>query len=943
MKTFGTLILRGDAWVIDDMPPHVLIKLKALFPKIPKAKAPPYKFAATLDNAADLVWFESRYPLEMDAVDRFTLEGMQRRHTQISDEMDLILTGDFKPRDHIGLTEGSVLRPYQGQAVEISARSNGLLLADDLGLGKTIVGAGVLLLPGALPGIVVCPGHLQKQWARVLSGDKDHRAFTNLTTYQVNTTRPHMLPPADVLIFRYSQMIGWADAWKAIKPKTVIYDEVHELRSGEAAGKGTSAKRLSALVNRRLGLSATPIFNYGVEIWNIMQFLSPNALGAKDDFVREWAPSGKVEHPDALGTHLRDQHVFLRRSKKDVGQDMPPVNRIIETIDYDHKTVAAAEDLARQLAIKATSGIPTNRGAALMEMDMKLRQATGIAKARGIANFIRILVEAGQPVVVALWHREVYAIIMQSLEDLHPVMYTGSESPAQKQAAIDSFIGGKTDVFLLSLRSGAGIDGLQHRASTIVVGELDWSPATHEQCLSDDTEILTPAGWRGVDQVEPGDRMYGFNVADSSIHPVEVLTKVDRAIGDGEAIYEVETHRVSLRVTGGHRMVVRAKRRTKAGVSRGSWAFSEAATVAGIPRRYVPTFGLEEGKGVPLRDCDLRLIGWFMSDGNMGHARKAIHFYQAAHQPWNKDLIETLDACGLRWTVMTRDTSGHNPINIYSVAKSTDYHWREDEIEELMAGAADGVSATELAGRFGTSVMAVQKKIKKMTARPNDFAGKIKDGIGWGYIEDYLDKDLSPLLAEMTAHQLRQLIHGLNMGDGRKGRIGGFQITSVNKLMLDRLQSLCVRRGLQAKIMTRKTPTSAGNAAYDIAITEDADAILPSRTRPNGFREVAPKPGERVWCVSNELSTIIIRRRGKVSIVGNCIGRLHRDGQVDPVTAFFLVSEGGSDPPIMDVLGLKASEANGIVNPGAGPQIVHTDTSRLQALLERYLEKKAAA
>lgn len=35
---------------------------------------------------------------------------------------------------------------------------------------------------------------------------------------------------------------------------------------------------------------------------------------------------------------------------------------------------------------------------------------------------------------------------------------------------------------LMSLRSGVGLDGIQKRCSTIVFGELDWSPGIHRQC-----------------------------------------------------------------------------------------------------------------------------------------------------------------------------------------------------------------------------------------------------------------------------------------------------------------------------------------------------------------------------------------------------------------------------------------------------------------------------
>src|SRR5690606_9105578 len=41
---------------------------------------------------------------------------------------------------------------------------------------------------------------------------------------------------------------------------------------------------------------------------------------------------------------------------------------------------------------------------------------------------------------------------------------------------------GDSQVLIMSLRSGAGVDGLQHVCRTVVFGELDWSPGVHEQC-----------------------------------------------------------------------------------------------------------------------------------------------------------------------------------------------------------------------------------------------------------------------------------------------------------------------------------------------------------------------------------------------------------------------------------------------------------------------------
>lgn len=62
-------------------------------------------------------------------------------------------------------------------------------------------------------------------------------------------------------------------------------------------------------------------------------------------------------------------------------------------------------------------------------------------------------------------------------------MYTGSETPAAKAESIRRFLRGDSRVLIMSLRSGAGIDGLQEVCSTIVFGELDWSPGVHRQAI----------------------------------------------------------------------------------------------------------------------------------------------------------------------------------------------------------------------------------------------------------------------------------------------------------------------------------------------------------------------------------------------------------------------------------------------------------------------------
>jgi SNF2 family DNA or RNA helicase len=116
-----------------------------------------------------------------------------------------------------------------------------------------------------------------------------------------------------------------------------------------------------------------------------------------------------------------------------------------------------------------------------------VRQATGVGKAKFVAEFVRMIAENDERVTVFCWHREVYSILLEMLSDerlgdLKPTMYTGTESVKQKQEAKDRFCGGDSRVMLMSLRSGAGLDGIQHHCRVGVFAELDWSPAVIEQC-----------------------------------------------------------------------------------------------------------------------------------------------------------------------------------------------------------------------------------------------------------------------------------------------------------------------------------------------------------------------------------------------------------------------------------------------------------------------------
>lgn len=485
LRTYGSVHLSPDAsqWIIERAEPHVSIRLKQIFPSIPKSNVPPYRLPHNLTADTDLDWFMQRYPLDISDADRGSLHQGCEAFRQRQADMERILMPDYSAPAVATLRDGQQLRPYQIQAIEILRKRGSLLLGDEGGLGKTIVAAGFMTYePKALPAAVVCDSHMQTQWKEKIE------QFTLLRVHVVTKTNPYNLPPADAYVFRVSQVAGWADIFATGFFKSVTYDEPQSLRTGSGTAKGAACKVLSKYTTYHLGLTGTPIYNYGDEMWNIMQFIDKTVLGAWTDFEREWCyaiGNGKhrIKDPKALGAYLREQYAMLRRLKSDVGQQLPKVSRVVEHIDYDEKAVMAVEDLARALAIKATTASFVERGSAARELDIMVRQTTGVAKAKTVAAFARMMVEAGEPVVLWGWHRAVYDLWNEELADLKPAMYTGSETASQKEAAKNQFLNGETDLLIMSLRSGAGVDGLQFRCNTGIFGELDWSPGVHGQCI----------------------------------------------------------------------------------------------------------------------------------------------------------------------------------------------------------------------------------------------------------------------------------------------------------------------------------------------------------------------------------------------------------------------------------------------------------------------------
>ncbi len=483
--TYGTAVLHGDRWHIE-ADPHVALAIKRWFKRSDKGTPGKVVLSNTIDVCRDLEWFCLRYPLEVRPVEALAAGAEQHRETIL--RVEEFLGDTWTPRQAYPMALQP--RTYQARSAEICRAKGFLLCADEVGLGKTCTAITLLADPSARPAVVVTLTHLPRQWAREVL-----RFAPGLQVHIVKKGTPYPLPlffgqGPDVVIVPYSKLAGWGQILGAYA-RTVVFDEIQELRRPESQ-KYMGAQALVASAAYRLGLSATPVYNYGDEIRAIFEILKPGMLGSREEFLREWCKpigiAGKyaLKEPRSFGSFLRETGALVRHTRKEVGRELPPVLSIVQHVSSDAEALDRIEGDAAALArlvLAATEKTKGEKFQASQELSNLLRQATGIAKAPYVADFVRLLVESGERVLLAGWHREVYGIWEKKLAGLRIAYYTGTETVAQKDEARRKFVAGEIDVLFISLRSGAGLDGLQEAGKVVVLGELDWSPGVHEQVI----------------------------------------------------------------------------------------------------------------------------------------------------------------------------------------------------------------------------------------------------------------------------------------------------------------------------------------------------------------------------------------------------------------------------------------------------------------------------
>jgi hypothetical protein len=288
------------------------------------------------------------------------------------------------------------LNPHQIEAALFALRSplsKGVLLADEVGLGKTIEAGLVLCQYWAEKKrkvLVVCPASLRKQWAVELEEKFNLPSLIlDAKTYkdQLKAGHPNPFETAAVVICSMHFVASKALDIRAIPWHLVVIDEAHKLRNAyrDSNQIGQSVKQ-ATLDRKKLLLTATPLQNSLLELYGLSTLIDENLFGDLSSFRAQYINYGG----DAAGLRDRLQSFCSRTLRSQVTEYVPYTERKLITrpftpTEQEHKLYEA---VSAYLMREDTYAFPARQKHLLILLIRKVLASSPIALA-GTLEIIR--------------------------------------------------------------------------------------------------------------------------------------------------------------------------------------------------------------------------------------------------------------------------------------------------------------------------------------------------------------------------------------------------------------------------------------------------------------------------------------------------------------------------------------------------------------------------
>lgn len=246
------------------------------------------------------------------------------------------------------------LNPHQIEAALFALKSplsKGVLLADEVGLGKTIE-AGIVLCQYWSERrrrlLVICPASLRKQWALEL----EEKFNLPSVVLDAKTSREFLkkgqspLNQKAIVILSYNYANKIRDELKAIQWNLVVIDEAHKLRNAyRESNKIGQGLRWATEDCRKLLLTATPLQNSLLELYGLSTLIDDHIFGDVNAFRSQYVSAGG----DLDGLRQRLSGFCRRTLRNQVTEyirytERRAITRPFSPTDDEHKLYEAVSD-----------------------------------------------------------------------------------------------------------------------------------------------------------------------------------------------------------------------------------------------------------------------------------------------------------------------------------------------------------------------------------------------------------------------------------------------------------------------------------------------------------------------------------------------------------------------------------------------------------------------
>ena len=401
--------------------------------------------------------------------------------------------------------------PYQQEGIRFGLDKHRLLIGDEPGLGKTLQSIGIVDCADAYPCLVICPSSLKINWQREFEKFTHKRAL--VLDNASRTAWPYFLQMGmfHVAIVNYeslrkyfvwdiSQKTGFRlkdvvfnDAIKVFR--SVIIDESHRVKD-PSAQQTIFTRGIAEGKEYRILLSGTPVVNRPADLIAQLSIMGRlQEFGGRAKFLAEYG-GGEISKDrrnneednaprnlERLSAELYSR-CMIRREKAKVLTQLPDKTRTDLIVDISNREEydLAQDDLAEYLHQYTECTDRDIRRKMRMEALVKfmtLRSLSAKGKVKQAIDFTRTFLANGKPLILFCSLHEIVDEIKRAVPKA--VSVTGRDSAAVKQAAVDAFQNGNSQLIVCSIKA-AGVGLTLTASSNVAFIEFPWTYADCCQC-----------------------------------------------------------------------------------------------------------------------------------------------------------------------------------------------------------------------------------------------------------------------------------------------------------------------------------------------------------------------------------------------------------------------------------------------------------------------------